>query len=177
LILGVLALLSGLAGCRCAPGFNSYADFIDDLGDDEWAFDQWYNPRLDISRAGKPDWCSPLNRQLAPCRCCNQRTWNGADPCWLYPRRHPYWYPGQAVPPPGMTTSPTPVAEPALPPIPPATPVYETPPAPPSTPALPPNPFEDPAPNPAPPLPAAPFPDPQAFQPPVEILPVFEAPL
>jgi hypothetical protein len=173
LILGVLAMLSCSAGCRCFPGFNSYADVMDDIGDDEWMFDQWYNPRRDISRAGHPDWCGPVNRQLGGCRCCNQRTWNWADCCWRYPARHPYWYPGQEVLPPGMTMEPIPAAAPAPMPAAPApqpAPAYEEPP-------LPPNPFETPPQNPAPALPAPPFPDPQAFRAPVEILPVFESPL
>lgn len=191
LLAGVLAALTCGAGCRCFPGFACYADFIDDVGDDEWAFDQWYNPRLDISRAGRPDWCSPLNRKLGGCRCCGKPYWSWADCCWLYPGRNPYYYPGQVVPPPGMVmyTPPAPAASQASPSPPPA-PVPQTvvPPAP--MPQPPADPFEAAPPpnavpraNTAPPLPAPPFPDQSTFQspllpnPPVIASPVFEPPL
>jgi hypothetical protein len=168
LVLSVLAALTCVSGCRCFPGFPHYADLMDDVGDDEWAFDQWYKPRLDISRAGKPDWCGPVNRRLAPCRCCNQPEWGWADDCWRYPGQHPNAYPSQLIPPAGevMVSAPAKMAPAEIPPPPgiPITPVVE-----PQTPAITPpppvpNPFEDPPPpaKPAPALQAPPLPDPAA---------------
>lgn len=173
LLFGVLTALTCASGCRCFPGFACYANFMDDVADDDWCFDQWYTPRLDISRAGKPDWCGPINRTLSPCRCCGKGTWGWADPCWRYPGRTPYYYPGQVVPPPGMLMM-NPAEPPAAVPVTPQLPVMDPLPI-----VAPPKPFEDPAaPAPAnPPLQAPPLPDPQAFLPPDSSAPVFEPPL
>lgn len=144
-ICGLLMLASSAAGCRCFPGFNSYADFIDDVHDYPVLFDQWYNPRLDISRAGRPDWCGPVNRRLAPCRCDGEGCWDRADECWRYPAGHPYWYPAQALHSPG---APMPVNQ--VPPVPadqgPLMPGLSSPPA--------------PVPGEIPPVPASEFPAP-----------------
>lgn len=136
-LLGVVVLTAMFSGCRCAPGFQRYADFIDDVNDNPVLWDQWYCPRLDISRAGKPDWCGPVNSRLAPCRCEGVGCWDRADECWRYPSGYPYWYPAQTV---GMTTHSgsatehTPSASPAAP-VPPApyeeAPATSLPPAPP----------------------------------------------
>lgn len=92
-----IVLLATTSGCRCFPGFNCYANVIDGVGDFDILWDQWYNPRLDISRAGRPDWCGPINAKLAPCRCEGTPCWDRADECWLYPARHPYWYPDRTM--------------------------------------------------------------------------------
>jgi hypothetical protein len=163
LVLSLLAVLGASAGCRCFPGFDRYADFIDDVGDDECTLEGFYSPRWDISRAGRPDWCGPVNRWFGGCVCC-QGTWDRANECWRYPPQHPYWYPGQSVLPPGVTPPqtqavPPPPSQPQA--APPTTPYEAVPP-----PAEP-NPFED--------FPAAP--PPTSAQAPLEPVPVFEPPL
>jgi hypothetical protein len=163
LVLGMLALMSVSAGCRCFPGFDRYADFIDDIGDDECTNEGFYNPRWDISRAGRPDWCGPVNRWFGAC-VCNQGCWDKANPCWRYPPAYSYWYPGQSVLPPGMTPPASPAAPQAMPyqpQVPAASPQYEVLPPPPE-----PNPFEE-----------FPAPPPPLSQVPAEPLPVFEPPL
>jgi hypothetical protein len=107
-VAAVLMMLSALGGCRCCGCLEHYADVIDDFGDTDVLWDQWYHPRLDVSRAGKPDWCGPVNQQLCPCR-CSMGTWKRHDDCWLYPPSHPYWYPGNAF-----------VEQPTAPAVPPA---------------------------------------------------------
>jgi len=91
---GVIGLAAS-SGCRCCPCFNCYANVIDDVGDFDVLFDRMYCPRLDVSRAGRPDWCGPINSRLCPCR-CNQGTWKRYDECWRYPPSYPYAYPGHA---------------------------------------------------------------------------------
>uniref|UniRef100_A0A7C4LJ54 Uncharacterized protein n=1 Tax=Schlesneria paludicola TaxID=360056 RepID=A0A7C4LJ54_9PLAN len=85
-----------LVGCRVVPGFDLYGNALDDLTDIDVVFDREYDPRWDISRAGQPDWCGPINRTLAPSRCF-LGTWQRYDACWLYPPSYPYWYPGDAL--------------------------------------------------------------------------------
>lgn len=144
-LLGVVVLTAMFSGCRCAPGFQQYADFIDDVNDNPVLWDQWYCPRLDISRAGKPDWCGPVNSRLAPCRCEGTGCWDRADECWRYPQGYPYWYPARTL---DLTTHVGPAIEhppspaPAAPPA--SQPPYEEAPAPQLPPAPPPG---------APPLP------------------------
>lgn len=96
-LLGLLMLTASSVGCRCFPGFNLYADIIDDNNDYPILWDQWYVPRLDISRAGRPDWCGPINRRLAPCRCDCVGEFKRADECWRYPSHYPYWYPSHTL--------------------------------------------------------------------------------
>jgi len=96
LILAVCTLAQ--TGCRCCCLLDPYATVIDDLKDYPVVFDSWYHPRLDISRAGKPDWCGPINSRLAPCRCDCVPEWTRNDEIWLYPPRHPYDFPGHAYP-------------------------------------------------------------------------------
>ena len=54
--------LASSVGCRCLPGLNCYGNVIDDVADAEWwhPLDNVYCPRLDVSRAGRPDWCGPI---------------------------------------------------------------------------------------------------------------------
>ena len=136
----VVGLAVFSAGCRCSPVMPCYADFIDDVSDNPELFDKWYCPRLDISRAGKPDWCGPLNSRLAPCRCDCVETWDRADECWLYPAGYPYVYPSRTMP---LMTGIAPAdSMPVQPPVesaPAVPPVYEEAPAnlPPAPPPLP----------------------------------------
>lgn len=115
-ILGLALLLAlSATGCRCFPGFNKYCDFIDDQHDVQVVWDAWYNPRFDISRAGRPDWCGPVNRRLGPCRCDQVGTWKRANDCWLYPSGYPYSYPDQALHRVNSSTEANPVAPAAEP--------------------------------------------------------------
>ncbi len=99
-----LILVSGLAtGCRASPMLSPYANAIDDINDTHVYFDNWYNPRLDISRAGKPDWCGPINRQLGG-RVCYLGCYDQYDDCNLYPPSNPYTFPGNSMPEPKVWT-------------------------------------------------------------------------
>ncbi len=90
-----LAITSGLlGGCRCCPLMTPYANAIDDVSDSHLYFDNWYHPRWDISRAGKPDWCGENGRR--PWYCCCEGAWSRHDDCNLYPPSYPYSYPGTA---------------------------------------------------------------------------------
>jgi hypothetical protein len=88
-------LLSGfMAGCRCSPLLNPYANAVDDLSDKHVYFDNWYHPRFDISRAGKPDWCGTNGRRHGWYG-CGEGAWGRFDECHLYPPRYPYEFPSQ----------------------------------------------------------------------------------
>jgi hypothetical protein len=101
---------AGLTGCRCFYCFEPYNDFIDDHMDYPIWFDRWYNPRLDISRAGKPDWCGPINRFLAPCRCADQECYDRHDEVWQYPPRYLHQHPSNFYPgPSNVITAPPPI--------------------------------------------------------------------
>lgn len=92
--------LSGfMAGCRCCPLLNPYADCLDDVSDSHVYFDRWYHPRWDVSRAGKADWCGTSGLRHRWCRCCEQNEGNSDifDECHLYPPSYPYEFPGQAL--------------------------------------------------------------------------------
>lgn len=82
------------AGCRCCPLMNPYANAVDDVSDSHLHFDNWYHPRWDISRAGKPDWCGENGRR--PWYCCREGAWTRHDDCNLYPPSYPYSHPGTA---------------------------------------------------------------------------------
>ncbi|WP_010584883.1 hypothetical protein [Schlesneria paludicola] len=96
----VLALTTG---CQCCPVFDSYANVVDDVNDTHLYFDRWYNPRWDITRMGKPDWCSAFNRRFCE-RCCNNGCYDRYDECNLYPPLYPYEYPSNIMPPPTVRT-------------------------------------------------------------------------
>lgn len=96
----------GLSGCRCCCLLEPYAEVVDHIKDYPILFDTWYCPRLDISRAGKPDWCGPVNRFLAPCRCCDQPEWTRHDDVWLYPPRYMYDFPNHSFPGPSQYAPP-----------------------------------------------------------------------
>ncbi len=105
-------LISGLlAGCRCCPLMNPYAGTIDDVSDTHVYFDNWYHPRWDVSRAGKPDWVGTNGRRLRHYGCC-EGEWDCYDDCHLYPPSHPYEYPGHAMPEPTVRQGDTPSAAP-----------------------------------------------------------------
>lgn len=71
-------LLCGAAvsfsGCQCYRVTWLYADVIDAIADTKWKLDPLYEPGLDLSRIGMPDWQRfGINRFLCPCangRCC-----------------------------------------------------------------------------------------------------------
>ena len=96
-------VLTLTCGCQCCPLFDCYANTIDDVNDTHVYFDRWYNPRFDITRMGKPDWCSPFNRHLCQ-RCCNGGCYDRFDECTLYPPLYPYEYPSNIMPPPTVQT-------------------------------------------------------------------------
>ena len=112
-------------GCRCCCLLNPYANAVDDVNDTHVYFDNWYNPRLDVSRAGKPDWCGPINSRIGrgiSYLGCSQRH----DEDHLYPPSHPYAFPGNSLHGPLATELPS--ANPATPtPTPYETPVAPTP--------------------------------------------------
>lgn len=65
------------SGCLCFRPTYWYANAIDDVSDFKAKLDPLYEPGLDISRVGMPDWNRfGLNRFLCPCengRCHNGR--------------------------------------------------------------------------------------------------------
>lgn len=97
-------LLTFASGCQCCRLFNCYANVIDDVNDKHVYFDHLYNPRLDVSRSGKPDWCSPFNQHLCEC-CCTNGCYDRYDECHLYPPQYPYEYPTNIMPPPTIRTT------------------------------------------------------------------------
>jgi hypothetical protein len=109
-------LMSGLlAGCRCCPLTTSYANVIDDVSDTHVYFDNWYCPRWDISRAGKPDWVGTDGRRLRH-NCCSEGEWDRYDDCNLYPPSYPYEFSGHAMPDPFVRHVPSSPAQPPTPP-------------------------------------------------------------
>ena len=118
-ILSVM-LLSGLAsGCRCCCLLNPYANAVDDISDTHVYFDNWYYPRLDASRAGKPDWCGPINQRIGG-GICYLGCYDRHDDCNLYPPSHPYSYPGDTLPAPKPWTPSSTTLTPAPAEMPPA---------------------------------------------------------
>lgn len=98
-------LVTGLTiGCR-TPLMTPYANLVDDINDTHLYLDNWYCPRLDISRAGKPDWCGPINSKLSP-GICYLGSWNRYDDENLYPPSHPYTFPSYTMPAPRVWQPP-----------------------------------------------------------------------
>jgi hypothetical protein len=96
--IAVSAVVMMLAsGCQCCPLFNCYANFVDDVNDTHLYFDRLYNPRYDVTRMGKPDWCGPLNSHFCPCSCENG-CYDRYDECYLYPPSYPYELPSNVMP-------------------------------------------------------------------------------
>ncbi len=105
-LIGLSCWLSLLAGCRCFPAVEKYHDTIDCVSDFDILWDRWYNPPWDVSRAGRPDWCSSsFNRWVCPCR-CQQGVWHGYCGLQHYPPNHPYSYPSQVIPLQGTVLAP-----------------------------------------------------------------------
>ena len=96
-------LIASLSGCQCCPWFDSYANKVDDISDTHLYFDHYYNPRYDITRMGKPDWCSPFNSRLCS-RACYQGCYDRYDDCNLYPPLTPTEFPSYVMPPPTIRT-------------------------------------------------------------------------
>lgn len=94
-----------LSGCRCWPGMDRYHDVIDDISDFSVRWERYYDPRFDVSRAGKPDWCCRVNSAACPCR-CQQGYHPRIDADHVYPSCYPYGYPSQVVPPSGVVLTP-----------------------------------------------------------------------
>lgn len=127
-LLSALAVAS-MAGCRNCCCLDHYGCAIDHIKDYPVIFDTWYCPRLDISRAGKPDWCGPVNR-LVGCRRCNcVDEWTRYDEIWLFPPRHPYLFPGASFPGPSQYADDSQILEPYAP-SPSRSPLETIPPAP-----------------------------------------------
>jgi hypothetical protein len=134
-LIGLTCWLGLMSGCRCFPAMEKYHDTIDGISDFHVYWDRWYYPPWDVSRAGRPDWCSSdFNRWLCPCR-CQQGVWYGYYGQQHYPPNHPYVFPSQAVPLQGILTPPAteserPIEEmktPEVPPLPlPEAPVPDT---------------------------------------------------
>lgn len=58
------------SGCQCFKASNLYYNLIDDVSDTQIYADRFYRPTWDLTRIGKPDWCSSrFNRWW--CKCCN----------------------------------------------------------------------------------------------------------
>lgn len=66
----LIPLLLGSSGCQCFKASNLYYNLIDDISDTQIYADRLYRPTWDLTRIGKPDWCSSrINRWW--CKCCN----------------------------------------------------------------------------------------------------------
>lgn len=114
ILVGLTCWLGMIAGCRCMPAMEKYHDTIDCVSDIDIYWDRWYHPPWDVSRAGRPDWCSSsFNRKVCPCR-CQQGIWYGYANCQHYPPNHPYVYPSQAVPLQGILSPSKPVPPPEV---------------------------------------------------------------
>ena len=96
--------LSLMPGCQCCPLFDHYANVVDDVSDTHVYFDRVYNPKFDLTRMGKPDWCSPINSLLCR-RCCNNGCYDRYDDCNLYPPLTPFDFPSHVMPPPTVRTT------------------------------------------------------------------------
>ena len=97
------AMFTLVSGCQCCPLFDYYANVVDDINDTHLYVDRLYNPRFDLTRMGKPDWCSPLNSHFCR-RCCNNGCYDGYDDCNLYPPVTPYNFPSRVMPSPTVRT-------------------------------------------------------------------------
>ena len=65
--IGLLAIISG---CQCTPFTARYGNVIDDLSDSKLEMERFYQPGLDVSRVGMPDWRRyRWNHLLCKCKC------------------------------------------------------------------------------------------------------------
>lgn len=102
--ISVAAIAIGLiSGCQCCPWTDCYGNVVDDVNDTHVYFDRVYNPRFDLTRMGKPDWCGPINRLFCQRNCCNG-CYDRYDDCNLYPPVTPYVFPSNVMPPPFVRT-------------------------------------------------------------------------
>ena len=83
-------ILSLISGCQCCLLFDHYANVVDDVNEHHVYFDRVYNPRCDLTRMGKPDWCSPL--------------YDRYDECHQYPPLYPFQFPSNVMPSPTVRT-------------------------------------------------------------------------
>ncbi len=66
-LLGLMAIISG---CQCTPMTSRYGDVIDDISDSKLELERFYEPGLDVSRIGMPDWRRfGWNHKLCKCKC------------------------------------------------------------------------------------------------------------
>lgn len=113
-LLSMVLVSSLTTGCRSCFLLNPYANVVDDINDTHIYFDNWYCPRLDISRAGKPDWCGPINRRLGK-QICYLGCYDQYDDCNLYPPANPYTFPSNTMPAPKVWTPASPLPTPPAP--------------------------------------------------------------
>jgi hypothetical protein len=103
--LSIAAVLLGLvSGCQCCPWTDCYGNVVDDINDTHIYFDRVYNPRWDLTRMGKPDWCGPINRLFCRRNCNPNGCYDRYDDCNLYPPLYPYEFPSNVMPPPTFRT-------------------------------------------------------------------------
>lgn len=96
--ISVAAIAIGLvSGCQFCPLTDYYGNAVDDINDTHVYFDRVYNPRFDLTRIGKPDWCGPFNRLFCRRGCVNG-CYDRYDDCNLYPPLHPYSFPSNVMP-------------------------------------------------------------------------------
>lgn len=53
---GVCVVLMGFAGCQCFSITERYQDMVDNFVDHPRSLERWYDPGLDLTRIGYPDW-------------------------------------------------------------------------------------------------------------------------
>ncbi|WP_437191038.1 hypothetical protein [Planctomicrobium sp. SH527] len=53
---GVCVVLMGFAGCQCFTITERYQDVVDNFVDKPRSLERWYDPGLDLTRIGYPDW-------------------------------------------------------------------------------------------------------------------------
>lgn len=105
LCIPIAAILIGIvSGCQCCPLTDCYGNVVDDVNDHHIYFDRVYNPRFDLTRMGKPDWCSPINRMFCWRNCDANGCYDRYDKCNVYPPLYPYEFPSSVMPPPVYRT-------------------------------------------------------------------------
>ncbi|MBL4883918.1 MAG: hypothetical protein JKY95_05210 [Planctomycetaceae bacterium] len=73
----LIGLLTLISGCQSGPWSARYNDRIDDISDHKLAIEGIYEPGLDVSRAGMPDWRRyGRNHKWRDCKCrmCQSRS-------------------------------------------------------------------------------------------------------
>jgi len=73
--LSLMGLMAIISGCQCTPMTARYGDVIDDISDSKLELERFYEPGLDVSRIGMPDWRRfGWNHKLCKCKCRLCRT-------------------------------------------------------------------------------------------------------